>query len=311
MMSSKKYIKRYFCPYCGKDYEDNKWSIDHIIPLQIGGPKKFKILSCSDCNLKISREIEQLAIQTPSMRHQIIQARSNGFQIKTRRKIDNIPMHRGIGFSHRMPVKMYYSIKEDSVCLGFMGNLLNDMTPEEFKNQLSSGQAIIPADNDTEKDTILLASLVSKIILGTCCWLWGGEFARSSYGDSLRKSMWENRMEHILELEPSDHHITLMPEESEEEGDIENKEIDAFGNCPDNTIYIYIYDDVVFGLVNLFGEFESVLRIGKVNLEIDIGIVQKGTVVIASTTKNQVLTMTLDEYKRFKSKQLMSCKDHT
>lgn len=311
MMSSKKSIRRYFCPYCGKEYEDNKWSIDHIIPLQIGGPKKFKILSCSDCNLKISREIEQPAIQTPSMRHQIIHARSDGFRIKTRRKIDRIPMHRGIGFSHRLPVKMYHSIKEDSVCLGFMGNLPNDMTPEEFKKQLSSGYAIIPADKDTEEDTISLASLASKIIIGTCCWLWGEKFARSSYGDSLRKNMWENRLENILELEPTDHHVALMLEESEKEGDVENKEIDAFGNYPDNTIYIFIYDDVVFGLVNLFGEFESVLRIDKVNLEMNFGIDQKGTVVIASTTKNQVLPMTLDEYERFKSKQLMSCKDHT
>ena len=184
------------------------------------------------------------------------------------------------------------------------------MPIEEFKKELSPGQAIIPADNDTEKDTILLASLVSKIIMGTCCWLWGEEFARSSYGDSLRKSMWENRMEHILELEPSDHHVTLMLEESEKEGDIENKEIDAFNNYPDNTIYIFIHGDVVFGLVNLFGEFESVLRIGKVNPEINFGADQKGTVVIASTTKNQVLAMALGEYERFKSKQLMSYKDH-
>jgi hypothetical protein len=48
----------------------------------------------------------------------------------------------------------------------------------------------------------------------------------------------------------------------------------------------------------------------KINPEINFGTDQKGTVVIASTTKNQVLAMALGEYERFKSKQLMSYKDH-
>lgn len=310
-MSNRKVIRHYFCPYCGKEYEDSRWSIDHVIPLQMGGPKKFKIVSCLDCNIKVSREIEQPAMQTSNMLSQIIQVRSEGIKIMTRRKRDYIPMHKRVGFSYQKPVKMYYNTKENKLSLVYVGKLPNDMTPEEFKKQFSSFQAIIPIDEDTEKDTISLASLASKIILGTCCWLWGERFTRSSYGDLLRKNMWENRMENILELEPSDHHATLTLEESENDVDIGNIEMDAFDNGPDNTICIFVYDNIVMGLVNLFGGFESGIQIGKLNPTIKLDINHKGTVVIASTTKNQVLNMTLDEYEKFKSEQLMSNKERT
>jgi hypothetical protein len=155
-MPSKKLRKHYFCPYCGREYEDKRWSYDHIIPLQMGGPKKFKVLACTDCNLRISKEIEQPAMQTPSMRHLMINVRSNGFKIRTRRKKNYIPLHRGIGLSHRMPVKMFYGIEENAFFLDFKGNLLKNMTTKEFKKQLSHGQAIIPADYDTEEDTLSL-----------------------------------------------------------------------------------------------------------------------------------------------------------
>jgi hypothetical protein len=305
-MPTKKPKKHYFCPYCGREYEDNRWSYDHIIPLQMGGPKKFKVLACTSCNFGISRGIEQPAMQTPSMRDLVIHARSDGFKIRTRRKKDYIPLHRRIGFSGRMPVRVFYGIKENTFCLDFMGNLPQDMTIREFKKQLSHGQAIIPVDYDTEEDTVSLTSLINKIILGTCFWLWGEKFAGSRYGEFLRKRMWENKMEDIQELKPSDHHATLIFEENEVDVDIEEIEIDAFDNTPHNTIYIFAHDNTLLGLVNLFGELESLIRIGEVDSAIKLGIDQGGTIVIASTTKNQVFKMSLDEYMRLKPKKLSS-----
>jgi len=305
-MPNRKSKRHYFCPYCGKEYEDNRWSYDHIIPLQMGGPKKFKVLACSNCNFRISKEIEQPAMRTPSMRDLIIHVISNCFKIRTRRKKDLIPVHRGIGFSYQMPVKLYYSIEKNVHCLDFIGNLPDNMTTEVFRKQLSDGQAIIPVDYDTEEDTVFLTSLVNKIILGTCCWLWDEEFAGSCYGEFLRKRMWENKIEDIQELKPSDHHATLIFEENEIDVDIGETEIDAFDNAPHNTIYIFAHDNILLGLVNLFGELESLMIIGEVDSVIKLDIDQGGVVVIASTTKNQVFEMSLDEYMRLKPKKLSS-----
>ena len=305
-MPSNKFRKHYFCPYCGMEYDDNGWSYDHIIPLQMGGPKKFRVLACTNCNFRISREIEQPAMQTPSMRDLVIQVGSNGFKIRTRRRMDYIPLHRGIGFSHRVPVKMYYGVKENAFCLDLRGIPQDNMTIEGFKKQLSHGQAIIPVDYDTAEDTISLTSLANKIILGTCCWLWGEKFARSCYGEFLRKGMWENKMEDIQELKPTDHHATLVFEENEIDVDIGETEIDAFDNNPHNTMYIFSHNKALLGLVNLFGGLESLMRIGEVDSAIKLNINQGGMVVIASTTKNQVFKMTLDEYMKLKPKKLSS-----
>lgn len=305
-MPSKKSKKHYFCPYCGKEYEDNRWSYDHIIPSQMSGPKKFKVIACFNCNFKISREIEQPAMQAPSMHDLMIQVRSKGFKIRTRRKKDIIPLHRRIGFSHRMPAKMYYSAEENVLCLVSIGNLPHNMTTEEFRKQLSHDQAIIPIDYDTDEDTVSLTSLTNKIILGTCCWLWDEKFARSSCGEFLRKGMWENKIEDIQELKPSDHYATLIFEKNEIDVDIREKEIDAFDNTPHNTIYIFAHDNILLGLVNLFGGLESLMKIGEVDSAVKLDIDQGGVVVIASTTKNQVFRMSLDEYMRLKPKKLSS-----
>lgn len=299
-MISRKPRKYYFCPYCGREHEDNRWSYDHIIPLQIGGPKKFKVLACNNCNLRISREIEQPAMQTPSMRDLVIHVRSNGFKIRTRRKMDYIPLHRGIGFSHQVPVKMLYGIEENALCLDFRGVPQDNMTIKGLKSQFSHGRAIIPIDYDTEEDTVSLASLANKIILGACCWLWGEKFARSCSGESLRKGMWENKIEDIQELMPIDHHAAPILEKNEIDVDIGKTEVNTFDNTPHNTIYIFSHDKALFGLVNLFGGFESLIRIGEADSAVKLSFIRGDMVIIASTTKNQVFKMTLDKYMKLK-----------
>jgi hypothetical protein len=51
--------------------------------------------------------------------------------------------------------------------------------------------------------------------------------------------------------------------------------------------------------VNLLGGYESLSSLGKLDPSIDLGI-KRGIVVIARSTRNEVIRMNLDEYERFK-----------
>lgn len=284
--------RHYFCPYCGKEYEDSNWSFDHVIPLVLGGPKKFKIISCIDCNTRISKRIEQPTMQTPSIRHKIAQLKLNGYKIRTRRRKDYIPLHRGIGHSCGVPAKVCYREENGhgNMCIDFL----------DFPKDLTLHQITIPSDHETETDIISFASLASKIILGTCYWLWGEQFGRSKYADSLREIMWKNRLEDILQLERSEHHAVWNLEKNEDIEELNKFQEDALDNTPHTTICIFCFDNIVFGLVNIFGEIESMTRIGEIDPNLKIGIEERGTVVIAKTTKNKVLRMTLTEYENAK-----------
>lgn len=295
-------IKRgYFCPYCGKTYKNKDWSIDHIIPLEIGGPKMFKIISCSKCNNTIGTKIEQRAIHSPSIRDLLIQTQRDGFKIGSRRKKDYIPLHRGVGQSFGMPVKMFYNPEDNSIAFDFLGKTkegdLEGLLKSLNEKSGSRGQAIIPIDEDTDSDIEATLSLVNKIVLGVCHWLWGEKFSKSKYGDHLRESMNKTDLEHVLKIEPSDRHFTLKTKDEKNNYSIEK---DALDNTPHHTICIFAQDNYMAGLVNLFGKYESLTLIGKMDKKLDFLKTQEGIVIIAKITENKVNKMDLNGYKKFK-----------
>lgn len=285
----------YFCPYCGKSHEDGNWSFDHIIPLVMGGPTKFRIISCNGCNHRISQQIEQPAMQMGDILSVLGELGGKGFKIKSRRKEDYLP-YGGVGVIGGSPARFFYNRKENYSGISILG-LPKSLTWNEFMKRISKGGvALFPVDEDNEHDTICQCSLADKIVLGTCCWLWGDRFVSSQYADDLRKRMWDNNLEDIIQMDSSDHHVVW----EKEDGVGASKEgKDAFDNTPHNTIYIVRYKNVVVGLVNIFGSIESMVRIGELGEEFVPG--EGGIVIIAKTTKNEVLKMTLEEYKRMKA----------
>ncbi len=45
------------------------------------------------------------------------------------------------------------------------------------------------ATTDSKEETIPLLSLTSKIVLGSCTWLWGNDFLRTTQAANMRKGM--------------------------------------------------------------------------------------------------------------------------
>ena len=59
-MDSEKIIKEYYCVYCDKNFNDNKWTYDHFIPMNLGGPDKLRIICCNNCNQKLGFWMEDM-----------------------------------------------------------------------------------------------------------------------------------------------------------------------------------------------------------------------------------------------------------
>ena len=89
----------YYCCYCDNHYMDNNWTLDHIIPIVLGGIDSYQIISCRSCNNKIGSGIEQVCAQSVDFRHAIIGLSQRGIKIKTRHKKEFIPISNRIGFS--------------------------------------------------------------------------------------------------------------------------------------------------------------------------------------------------------------------
>lgn len=284
-----KAVKQYFCPYCGKTYRDNIWTIDHIIPKQIGGSNNFSVISCKDCNNKIS-VIEQSGIQTLTINWLITEMYEDGFKIKSRRKRGLIPLQKEVGLAFASPMKMFYDPEKNERMMLMLSPPLLPL-PEKFWEQ-KSFVALTPtsAFKDNENDTIALLSLINKIVLGTCAWLWGEKFSQSKSAMDLRNQMWNFKLDDVLEMKSSEKHLELPSKPSE----------DALDNKPHHSILIGKLEHLIVGLVNLFGSFESLTVIGDTNDDFNKWLNCEGIVVISKTTKNEVLKMTWEEYKKYK-----------
>lgn len=274
------------CPYCGELLSKRLKSIDHIIPRQMGGAHSFTIVSCQSCNAEISR-IEQSAMSTTGIRTLLAEMGESGFDIKTRRKRDYIPLQKSVGLACWSPVKMYYNSKTQKKELVFL------TPPKEELIEKGEFYMVVPvsATENSEEDDISLVSLASKIVLGTCVWLWGDDFSITEQASNLRSRMRDVKVDKILKMDSSEKHLKLS----------DNSGKDALDNQPHHSVLIGKFENVVVGLVNLFGSFESMITIGQYDEKFRNWIGDSGVVLIIRTTQNQIMKMTWEEYERFKS----------
>jgi hypothetical protein len=148
-----------------------------------------------------------------------------------------------------------------------------------------------PEAEDSEEDEVSLVSLACKIVLGTCVWLWGDDFSNTKHASNLRNIMRNVKVEKILKINSSEKHLELPDQLGK----------DALDNKPHHSILIGKLENIVVGLVNLFGSFESMTTIGSYDDKFRNWIGDSGVVVISKTITNEVLKMTWEEYESFKS----------
>jgi len=278
------------CPYCGNTLSKRPKSIDHIIPKQIGGANRFKIISCQNCNAEIGK-IEQRAMSTMAICDLLAEMGKSGFNLKTRRKRDYIPLQKSVFLAGHGAAKMYYNSKTHEREL----HLLSGQDEEFITLMREKGEFYMLGPDleaeDSEEDEISMVSLTSKIILGTCVWLWGDDFSTTKHASNLRNGMRDVKVDKIFKLDSSEKHLELSDEPGK----------DALDNHPHHSVLIGKLKNIVVGLVNLFGSFESMTVIGSYDDKFRNWIGDSGVVVISKTTTNEVLKMTWEEYESFKS----------
>ena len=227
-------------------------------------------------------------MSTIGIRNLFAEMGESGFDIKPRRKRDYIPLQKSVGLACCAPVKMYYNSKTRKKELVFL-----TLPKEEL---IEKGTFYMVGPGDSEKDEISLISLASKIVLGTCVWLWGDDFSATRQASDLRNKMRAVKIQEILEMDSSDRHLELP----NSHGD------DALDNRPHHSVLIARMEnkgmeDKVVGLINIFGSFESLTLIGEYDEKFRNWISDSGIVVISKITQNQVLRMTWEQYTKFKS----------
>ncbi len=277
------------CPYCGGSLSKRPKSIDHIIPKQMGGANRFTIVSCQDCNAEISK-IEQRAMSTMAISDLLAEMGKSGFNIKTRRKRDYISLQKSVGLAGRSPVKMYYNSKTREKEMLFL--TLPSKELMALIHEKGTFYMLGPPEEDSEEDQISLVSLASKIVLGTCVWLWGDDFSNTNHALDLRNAMRDMKVDKILKMDSSEKHLELS----------DNSGKDALDNKPHHSVLIGKFDNFVVGLVNLFGSYESMISVGSYDDKFRGWIGDSGIVVISKTTQNEVLKMTWEEYESHISK---------
>lgn len=276
------------CPYCGESLSKRPKSIDHIIPKQIGGANRFTIVSCQSCNAEIGK-IEQSAMSTMAICNLLAEMGKSGFNLKTRRKRDYVPLQKSVGLAGRSPVKRYYNSITHQTELQFLTPPSKELLA--LMREKGTFYMLAPAEEDSEKDEIPLVSLASKIVLGTCVWLWGDDFSNTKHASNLRNNMKDVKVDKILKMDSSQKHLELSDDPGK----------DALDNQPHHSILIGKLENIVVGLVNLFGSYESMTVLGDYDDKFRNWIGDSGIVVISTTTTNEVLKMTWEEYEVFKS----------
>jgi len=278
------------CPYCGNTLSKRPKSIDHIIPKQIGGANRFKIISCQNCNAEIGK-IEQRAMSTMAICDLLAEMGKSGFNLKTRRKRDYIPLQKSVFLAGHGAAKMYYNSKTHEREL----HLLSGQDEEFITLMREKGEFYMLGPDleaeDSEEDEISMVSLTSKINLRHVVWLWGDDFSTTKHASNLRNGMRDVKVDKIFKLDSSEKHLELSDEPGK----------DALDNHPHHSVLIGKLKNIVVGLVNLFGSFESMTVIGSYDDKFRNWIGDSGVVVISKTTTNEVLKMTWEEYESFKS----------
>ena len=282
-------VRTYFCPYCGWDYKDSSWTTDHVIPAAFGGPNKFAVVACRLCNGWIGKEIEQPILSTDSFKTALGEMLLSGERIKRRRNKRFISMN-AVGLVYKGTfAKFRYDTKELTRQLVFFSEP-DGLTPEQMLEKKRLMMLYPASDHDRNKQLEL--RLMDKLLLGCGHWLWGEKFSRSTYSALLRKQLREGTdEEEVLDMRPEEKHLVMKDEKG--------GEVDALDNAPDTTIGFFEEWGRFLGLVNLLGGYESLSSLGKLDPSIDLGI-KRGIVVIARSTRNEVIRMNLDEYERFK-----------
>jgi hypothetical protein len=226
----------------------------------------------------------------------------SGFKIKSRRRKGAISENRFFGLgSSGLKIATRYVPGDEHINWRFLGD---KSKVEMFKDTLlkSTGRFTvrIPVDKDSEKEKVLQAALTNKIVLGTGCWLWGDSFIKSSYADNLREGLFDTKLDEIVEVDEDFYHASWEGSKEELES-LKGKE-DVFNNFPNTTICIYKMEHLVRGLVNLFGILELTTTLGTYSPNCKLEpLDQDCIVVIASSTKNEIVRMTGEEYQKYKS----------
>jgi len=161
-------------------------------------------------------------------------------------------------------------------------------------------QAIIPSSQSEIPGSVF--RLFNKIVLGTMIWLWGDEVGLTRGADRLRGDMWNGTSQyHLATLDSSERHMTITVGDSANKKLSSESDADALDTRPNHTICIFRDQDIVFSLVNLFGELESMVFV------VDDSIADKvdeenPIVLIIKTTDNSVVKMTFAEYAEYKDR---------
>lgn len=290
-MNSRKVIKEYYCVYCNKQFNDNKWTYDHIIPMNIGGPDKLKIICCNDCNQKLG-VIEQKCCDTFIIRNIMIGLHwEEKIRVKTRRKKNKIVVFKKLGFwkdeMDEILLRSNYDFNKGETQVEAYGK--NKQKFFDYKGQKT--MIFIP-DKFTEQDEIILSKLVYKILIGACCFVYDKEFFGTTYHNYLRENLW-NLKEPLRHSHSKAFIMTTgngeLKEETEEE--IIKRGV-FFDNKPTHTIFLGGSDGSFGGIISLFGELNYAVTISNTKESKDF----EPKFLIAKTTENNFSLLSSHEY---------------
>ena len=292
-----KRIKKYICPYCGIEYNDNFWSYDHIIPSAIGGADKFKVISCSRCNYLISKEFEQKAIQSPIIDFEIKNLLREGHDIKIRRKKYHITLVKTLhDTSLGIPVKLGYDLIRKANTMKFVGRKSKNLNI----NAINEFWIKLKGDTISHDDKLAFSSLQYKILVGTCAWVFGIDDHMNHFLSKLRELMWNRDPNKIFKCWCSNKYSLSLVSSWKDD---QLYKIITFNleNPPHHTILIRKTNNHLHSTVNLFGSLEVAICLGQIPLSNQIKVDENFEIfLIVKTDSNKVLKMEKDDYLKYK-----------
>ncbi len=268
-----KEIREYYCCYCNSYYNDDKWTQDHIIPVVLGGINSYKIISCAECNSRISREIEQVCAQSLDFRQAMIQLAKSGIRIKSRRKKEFIPYNKNLGISPEGYFKLGYNPITNKSVMKIYGKP-TEINPYSISKDQKKKLFVIPLEEVSEREKIANSAMIYRIALASSYWYYGEIFSKESVSNELRRRMWSKNKDIILtpDSSPSVGIFKVMHRENICEHMIakgkilkvagrENlfNTITDCNNPPHHTIAISKLKQTMLFIVNFYGMFEYVI----------------------------------------------------
>ena len=305
-----KEIKQYYCGYCDKEYNDDKWTNDHIIPKVLGGNDSFPLMSCMKCNNELGRIIEYPATQSIVLRNTIINLAQKGHNVKTRRKRDFIPLNKNRPALYPLGVaSIGYSLKNHSFVAKHLGSPWKvDKTFATLKSPFSF---IFPEEKMTEKEELAISALAYKIALGSCIFQFGKDFSKSKYYHIIKRRIWKPKKRHHLHRRESGYMaIVSCYGVVDGELNIDREHVSNYSNPPDHTLYFYYDSHTFFAIVNLFGEIEFALDWADNKEEKSVPVAPDSKILQINTSNNKLEQYQLEQYKKINThKSTCSCKN--